>query len=67
MSEVKVQFKVNNADVPINGPVNHKYNKEGHLVLSFQVGTTKLDNIEITFSKLTYVKEHDEEKSIDNN
>lgn len=55
--ELKLKFIVNGKEVPVNGKPEYITIDDSKWKIKMQVGTTKLDSIEILFDEVTYVDE----------
>ena len=61
-----LEFKVNGATVPVNGTPLIKKDKDGNFIMTFKVGTAKLDDIEVKFKEVTYTEPIKDEKPNNN-
>ena len=64
--EVKLTLTINGKDIPINGDLMHSIDRNGNLILKFNIGTVKLDKVELKLEQLNYIKEIKDEKPNDN-
>jgi len=54
--EVKITFNVNGNDIPLRDKAKFLINRDGDYIISFAVGTTKIDNIKLSFKEIEYVE-----------
>ena len=61
LDKIKISFLLNKQEVKINGEPTYKVNKEGDVILSFDiVNGSKLDKAELIIKEVHYIKEEKE-------
>ena len=58
--EIGVTFTIKGTKVPIKGPVRSKYDIDGNLILTFNIGVNGQDKVELIFDKRKYLNIKDE-------
>ncbi len=60
MKEIGVKLSISDKDVPIKSPVRSKFDVDGNLVLTFNIGTKGQDKVKLIFDKRKYLDIKDE-------
>lgn len=55
-SKIKLQVTLNGNNIPVNGEPTLSHDKDNNMILTFVIGTAKLDTIKLKFEEVTYIE-----------